>query len=583
MLRISRLEIPSYRQLTAVESFKLGKPTVIVGSNGVGKSTLIRALVFLLSGVVDQQDRVAGELVVCGDFVDQDGNDVRLRRVFDSEGRVQLERWGEVVDEEGLRGVDSFGVESLKAAIDRWVPTYSGKRNTRAPMIEALTQYADTLPKVGAWSPADGSVEDALPLEVLFASTEEPDPEEEVRRSLDITFKAFRATDDFKARLEALQSEANSHLEEAGRSIRETVEQRCGDLGEPEMTAEVAIANTFRGVSLTVGPPEAKRPLHSLGAGERRRITLAVWEATAARFQRLDDETEGPVRQRVVIYDEPDTHLDYFRQRELMSLLLDQASGPNDAVVVATHSQNLVDGVDPDSIVALRETAPGVSNAVVFLGGDIDEHIADLSMSLGVSNSALLNERCFVIVEGLSEAGALPPLYRDCRGRRHQADGIVFVAVDGNGSALKVAALLKEMGRSVFVLVDRDCATHDQTKKLFGAEALKRHGLEHDVRLLGDEDPSGVQELEGLFSDRQWAAALNMTSPRVDGRIWLDADIAELRTQKKFSSALEAEIFAQSGEGANKPAMALAVAEQAVREGAVPPQLVDFFAEISRR
>lgn len=581
MLRISRLEVPHYRQLAGVEPFRLAKPTVVVGPNGIGKSTLIRALVFLLSGTVSAQDRVAGKLTVCGEFVDSDGSAIRLRRRLGDDGGVRLEQWRMVPAEVELRGVEAFGVDALKEAIDRYVPGYSGKRNARAPMIAALEEHADGLPKVGDWAPADSSITDSMPLEILFASTEEPDPEEEVRRSLDATFKAFRSTETFRTRLEELEREANSHLEEAGKSIRDTVHQRCADLGEPELKAEVAIANTFRGVSLTVGETEAKRPLDSLGAGERRRITLAVWEATAARFQRLDEEAEGPIRQRVVIYDEPDTHLDYFRQRELMSLLLAQASGPNDCVVVATHSQNLVDGVDPDSIVALRETESGESNAVVFLGGDINEHIADLSMSLGVSNSALLNERCFVVVEGASEAAALPILYRHCRGRRHQADGIVFLAVDGNGSALKVAALLKEIGRTVHVVVDRDCTTHEQTKKLFGSEALKRHGLDGDLKLLGDEEEDGVQEFEGLFSDDQWCSALNTTSPRVDGKFWVVSDIAEMRTKKKFSAALEAEVYSTSGEGANKPSMAAAVAEQAVRDDNVPDQLVTVFEAIS--
>lgn len=582
MLRIACLEVPQYRQLVGVEALRLGKPTVVVGPNGIGKSTLVRALVFLLSGSLDEQDRVVGELEVRGVFEDADGQEVRLRRVLGQDGVVRLERWAHVPEDEHLRGLGAMHADELRERLATYLPGYSGDKRAKARMVEALEAHAGTLSHVGDWAAADKSLDDLLPLDILFASTEEPDPEEEVRRSLNGTFKAFQSADTFRERLQELEREANEHLQDAGRSIRETLKARCADLGEPQLTAEVAIANTFRGVALTVGPEDARRPLGALGAGERRRITLAVWEATAAAFQAMDVDAEGPVRQRVVIYDEPDTHLDYFRQRELMSLILDQASRPNDCVVVTTHSQNLVDGVDPDSIVALRKAGPSTSTAEVFLGGDIDDHISEIATSLGIGNSALLNERCFIVVEGPTEAAAFPVLYRHCRGRRHQADGIVFLSVHGNAGALKVASLLKRLGRRVVVLVDRDCVTHEATKKIFGEEALERHGLQDDLMLLGGEQQTDVEEFEGLFGDDQWAAALNVASPRAD-RLWMPSDIASLRSTKKFSSELARLVHEVSGQGASKPGMALAVSDQSTREAAVPEQIAAAFEEIARR
>lgn len=54
------------------------------------------------------------------------------------------------------------------------------------------------------------------------------------------------------------------------------------------------------------------------------------------------------------VYDEPDTHLDYSHQRRIMALIQLQSSRPNARVIVATHSLNLIDGVDISSVVHLR-------------------------------------------------------------------------------------------------------------------------------------------------------------------------------------------------------------------------------------
>jgi putative ATP-dependent endonuclease of the OLD family len=55
----------------------------------------------------------------------------------------------------------------------------------------------------------------------------------------------------------------------------------------------------------------------------------------------------------VIAYDEPDTHLDYRHQRDLVELIRAQASTPGVRIVVATHSLNLIDKVDIGDVVHL--------------------------------------------------------------------------------------------------------------------------------------------------------------------------------------------------------------------------------------
>lgn len=55
-------------------------------------------------------------------------------------------------------------------------------------------------------------------------------------------------------------------------------------------------------------------------------------------------------RSVVIAYDEPDTHLDYGHQRDLVDLLRKQAEMEHVAVIVATHSMNLIDKVQIDDV-----------------------------------------------------------------------------------------------------------------------------------------------------------------------------------------------------------------------------------------
>jgi ATPase subunit of ABC transporter with duplicated ATPase domains len=101
-MQIVSIGVSGFRQLVDVHDIPLGRPTVLTGANGAGKSTFIRALRVLLDGQIDDRDTDEADYSVDGTFEVRaeddlpglaEGDSVRLRRLVDSHGAVALERF----------------------------------------------------------------------------------------------------------------------------------------------------------------------------------------------------------------------------------------------------------------------------------------------------------------------------------------------------------------------------------------------------------------------------------------------------------------------------------------------------------
>ena len=238
-------------------------------------------------------------------------------------------------------------------------------------------------------------------------------------------------------------------------------------------------------------------------------------------------------------------------------------------MLVATHSLNLIDRVAIEDVVHLRLDSE-YTTAEQLLGSeheDIQRYLAGVSEAMGLRNSVLLHERCFVGVEGPTEVQVLPILFRLATKMSMQSAGIALISGNGNDGALKVVRFLKDNGRRLaFIVVDSD----SMDGKLFRPDKLKAVGVSlDDIHFVGD------RELEDLFADEQWAAVANREWPREDGIGWTSADFAKLRTETKFSSAIESAVRNGSlSAPQSKPGYLLALVQGLQTTADVPADLV---------
>lgn len=607
-MKLVAFKVSGFRSLAEIGEIPVCAPTVLTGANDGGKTASLDALGYLLGDYEltdqdptklpldageatpgedgsDREDQrpveVVDETAVTGVFELSDGEreqcgipdiQVRIRRVRREDEFDAYELFATVPEDPRLRGLVDRNTNELRDRAHELDVEPTGDGRQRDSWFEPLQAMAAEASTTQTWLPAPEALVERLPQYVRFSSTDEPDLKAEIQAALRGVFRKLLDDSELVTPVRDTERELQLRLREAAEDLCGHIQRRCPDLAEVRTTPEVSFREAFRGVEVHAGTaagPEV--PVDYSGSGRQRRMTLAVWEWTQDLLT-LED------RQLIVAYDEPDTHLDYARQRKLVELIRQQSERDKTGVVVATHSLNLIDKVDIADVVHL-ELTEGTSRVNRLLTDEHDEvnrHLATISETMGLRNSVLLHERLFVAVEGSTEAQALPVLFQVATGTKLQSVGIALVVGNGNEGALKVTRWLVDHNRQVQFIIDSDSTARD-TGNLFTPDKLKAYGLSEDqMHLVGDPD-----ELEDLFTDEQWAETANAAWPRTDGRAWRPRDIAQLRADGKFSKKLHETVRRNSEDGpGSKTTCMVELAMRLTQSEEIPQQLRDVFDKL---
>ena len=597
MIELESYSVVGLRSLADVPGIPVRRPTIVTGANDGGKSTSLHALDFLLGGprpTADDHTKMGSlkdgavslrheKIEVVGRFALDDyeaselglPSTVEARRVAEADGEARYDLKEDAPTDERFRNLQALKVAELKELGEATGIQATGPRNQRAAWLEPLDEYAASLPHEEAWIPAPQAFVARLPRFMFFSSTEEPDPESQIRSALKAAFKELLDDPELVGPVRTVESAAQGRLAEKADDLCAHVADRCPELESIAVLPEVTFTEGFRNVEIFASRRGgAEIPLNRSGAGRRRRVNLAIWEWTGNLI-----DVRGPEDRAVVIaYDEPDTHLDYAHQRDLVELIQTQSAKPGVRMIVATHSLNLIDRVDMESVVHLRlEDELTVMDRLMASDHDsIDRHLLRVSEAMGLRNSVILHERSFLGVEGPTELQTVPALFRLATGMSLQSAGIALIAGNGNDGALNVVKFLKEHGRTLsFVVVDAD----SEDRKLFRKDKLRAAGVQDDeIHFVGSS------ELEDLFTDSQWADTANEHWPRDDGEVWIPSHFASLRQSKKFSKAIENAVRSGSFSAPERKTGYLVALVQGLKdESEVPSQLVSIFRELATK
>lgn len=598
-MHLEKYSVRGFRSLADVADIPIGSPTILAGPNDGGKSAALNALAFLLdSHALTEDDRsyVSGEsggrcalTEVVGDFrLDHWEQEklclpalVRLRRWADADLAPRYEIWGPVPDDEDLRDLNGKLLAELKELAAKY--EIRTTKMAKAQVLACLVDYGRQHSSYAGWSGIPPALVGRLPRIAEFAG--QSAPEEAIRSVLNVRFKSYMAEEDVQGRMRQLETDARERMVIEAKPLSDHIVERCPDIASVTVESEVTVTPALRSVSLRLerASGEAVRLDHS-GRGSARRISMAVWEGTSELLAEPvggedDSEVEPPV-QVIVAYDEPDTHLDYHFQREVMGIIRRQALADHINVVVATHSMNLIDGVDIQDVVLLQ-LDDARRTMMQRMGSadhsEFDRHLGAIAIAVGLRNSVLLHERCFLAVEGETEMLAIPILFNLSEGLSLQAAGIALWACGGNDGALQLAGYLHKHGRSVMLMVDADS---ERKNRIFRQNNLVRHfGQDKDkiTRMLGQS--SGADELEELFDDETWAQTANAAWPR-DGS-WTAEHFAGHRGQNKFSNDVGQMLKEFSDQyPSGKPEMMWEVAVRLNRPEQVPSELRRIFTDL---
>ncbi|MBN6050731.1 hypothetical protein JYK22_02200, partial [Nonomuraea sp. RK-328] len=611
---LKSFSIRGFRSLMDVSSIPVSKPTILAGHNDGGKSAVLAALAFLLRDyTLEEDDRTyllppdghapVAELSRCGtteveglfeldDWEQQAFSlpaEVRIRRCADEDQPARLECWTPVPHDERLRNLSGYKLAQLKELAKELGVSASSQR--KADIEESLRSYARENSGPAGWVEAPAQMENRLPQLLAFGG-KLSQVNESVKSALMGRYRDYENDENLVGQIKVIEDEIKERIRRDAKMLCDHIRSRCPDLTDVFVEPDISFSQGFRGASLRIARASGEHvSLERSGLGSARRISLAIWEwtsdflsadnAVAPEACQAEPAEPEPTRvQTIIAYDEPDTHLDYDHQRKIMQLIREQAAVPHVSVIVATHSMNLIDGVDISDVVNLK--LQGRRTTMERLGADdhdsVDRHLQQLAMALGLRNSVLLNERCFLAVEGASEQRAIPLLFRLSQGMTLQSAGIALWCCDNNEGALHLARYLYKHGRSVMLMIDADSRSgskslfrHDRLVQTFGGDV---HRL---VTFLGEED--GMNEFEELFGDDVWATVANTVWPKETP--WLDTDFGALRGSGKFSKLVHELVQTQSLHGpSGKPEMMYQLASALKDPGQVPVQLQEAFAEL---
>ncbi|WP_398997595.1 TOPRIM nucleotidyl transferase/hydrolase domain-containing protein [Streptomyces sp. CBMA152] len=597
----------------------MSTPTILAGQNDGGKSAVLAALAFLVGNEQLAEDDRTYELAETAggeaaapcsrcastwieglftlDAWEQEEfglpENLRVRRSAAIGKASVLECWAPLPDDERLRDPSQLSLAEVRAAAKELLPELT---SIKRPDIEpALRKYGLAHASTSAWVPAPKGLERRLPRLLPFDG-KATDPDGAVKTALMGRYQTHMADATLQGHLQTIESDIKARLQSDAKSMCEHIRTRCDDLTEVFVEPEVSFSHGLRGAPLRISRAKGEAvSLGSSGLGSSRRISLAIWEWNsqllsteefgdigASTGSDTEEESAPPPVQTIVIYDEPDTHLDYGHQRKIMQLVRDQGALPHVNVIVATHSMNLIDGVDIADVVHLR--LEDGRTVIERLGADthgaIDAHLGQIATAVGLRNSVLLHERCFLAVEGDTEQRVIPVLFRLSEGLSLQSAGIALWACFNNEGALHLARYLVEHGRSVMLMVDAD--SRNLPKGLFKDARLQQFfgdSVADHVRFVGE--PDAFNELEELFPDDLWAAVANDVWPKQAP--WTAADFTAHRPGKKFSKEVLNMLREKSPAGpSGKPDMMYELVSALTSPDQVPAQLREIFGQLRK-
>lgn len=561
-MHLTRLEVKGFRSLKHIK-IAFEPLTIIIGENDSGKSSVHDLLdivlgnkrvdendfhidpdgvvadkieIVLTFGIADHED-IAPEYVI-------DGN-LHVRRLYHSEGS-QTHFLGRMPIDERLRqnfaglsaaeqkalilDLDTAGLDGITNATQRieWLKAYTHQAEHTEGWIAPPSRWAELLPRFERYSAMDYSDPSGMMLKTLrqvFDQVIYEDDGEQGRRLV--------------GSLREIGNEVYQRIQEKLAEFRAIVIRYNNRIRDLRYEPVIDFSGGLRSGEIQIDDGRGLHYLAKTGGGTRRRLFMAAldWDREIVLQQALE---AGNRRTVIRGYDEPDTNLHYNAQRHMYQSIHDIVYSENSSTqaMLCTHSLTMVDQAPARSIRRLsldERGATTVEQLHVDSDPEVEEFLKQLARDLGITNSLLFYDRCFILIEGGTEEVALPLFYRKLYGHSMLEDGIRLVNVGGCGGGMEILNLFKS-NRQEHVLIFADSDVKTNTTARFRKETLQQLGYAEN--LLNDMIVHiGTTEFEDAFPDDVIAMCISTKWVKPTG-VYTANDIAVLRTEQKFSNAL---------------------------------------------
>ncbi len=603
---LTSFKIKNFRALKQTDWIPLSDLTIFTGENDSGKTASTDALqCFLGKKQVTKEDfyrnngDIETEIVVTAKFkVEKDNlkhlsefhpkgeSNIIVERKFssiiDTEGKSSIRRgeWNyitKVHPDKDLRDFEDLNVSGLDELLLK--KSISIKNNAIKPQkIQAIKNWLNKQQLVDGLQKLPNILVDKLPQLEVFRAL---DPEDAIKEHLRIIYIDL-IEEKYVDKLHKIENEISKELLSRANNVTKLLKERLSDIHTINISPTVDLkTGGLKDAEIFIKRTEnsAKVGLESTGEGQKRRISLSVYEATADYIkERSQKEHE---KELIIVFDEPDLHLDYNKQRDLLKTLKKFISYSGVRLIIISHSLNLIDRLNIEQIIHFSLKPENQTTDVKCAEGlcyeKDEEFLKHLAENMGLKNSIVLNERVFLVVGGNTENKALPILYEKLFGHSLLTTGIILFCGKGDNASLAVAKNLQNNGKLVKILVDNDAKKNQ--KSHFTERAISKAGFNtrKDVYFIGKE------EFEDAFDDDIWAKTANLFWKKNNGTEWKGSDFGNLRNNGKFSEKILGCFKRECKNIPTKPIIGQTLAmsiDSSNAEKEIPSEIIDCFREL---
>ena len=562
---LTKLEAQGFRSLKQVK-INFDQLTLLIGGNDAGKSSVLDLLDIVLTSKTPDSDDfyrasekdepVAAIEAVLEFRLDREKDEealqyaldgiLRIRRVYTLDGEKTY-YWNQYPEDERLRRDDFKGLSAAKQkelirevepqALEDLDLSNSEKRT------KWWNAYAESTPQTQGWKEAPqrgwGSF---LPRFYRYSAMDYDDPGNMILDTLRQVFNSVVYEDEenqqLTAELKEVRDRAQTAINEKVAELLSYIKKYNDQVQSISYDPIIDFSRGLRAGQFQIDDGRGFHYLSKTGDGTKRRMFIATvdWDRDVTLEQAAQDAVLPPV---IRGYDEPDTNLDYGAQRTMCRAIssIVQEEKARTQAILCTHSPPMINRVPAQHIrlLSLCDGCTQIEQLEVDGDPEVEAFLCESAQELGITNTLMFYERCFVLIEGETEENALPILYRNIYGHSLLEDGIRPINVQSNGAVKEFLKLLG-LNRQELTVVFVDADTRNSQEAKLTEEVLRSAGF-NDEFIAGRLLYIGHQEFEDAFSDEAIARCLQDGWPKSSGE-WGPEDITPLREEKKFSKAL---------------------------------------------
>lgn len=571
-MRIVNVSIYNFRCLKEIVDLPLQNFSIFIGENDSGKSSILDALDILFNGkapssedyFISETSERSQEIVIRVEIeysssepkpeaLYLSGNGNLIYRVKYSENNVTREVLGTMYQNDLL----NVNFQSIKAAdfdeiLNALGIHHEGRRNSEI-RLELLRNYKDSNnpETMEDWVSVNANIlNEFLPRYEKYSTSDYKNPESMILKTLQSVVEAtlYQQSDDGGLKLliqplAEVKGTLKCKLDERISDLYEYVQRYNSQITGLEIEPIIDFTKGFQTGKLYLSDSTGSYHILNKGEGTRKRLFMSIldWD----RKIMLETDSRPVVR----AYDEPDANLHYDAQRKMYYCLRDLTEQQDSKIqaLLCTHSLTMIDRAPALSIKLVKHDRG--RSAISYLRTNNDEEVesflTSMTRSMGISNSSIFYERCFIFVEGPTEEHSLPILYNKLYNSTLVEDGIKIINIDGCGGWENYVKLLGiNKSELILFLLDSDCKEENSSCTLSG-ETLSSLGFD-DNYLSTSVFYIGAKEYEDAFDSSLYLAVLDYHWPAADGGTWTVEEIESLKLTDKFSKMLEEAVWKKS-------------------------------------